>query len=176
MIALTAEIADGWFPWGFSPGMMPAFEPILAKGFARPGARRRREDFAIWTLVDLIVSDDVKAGLDLFRPYVVEYAEHMRFQTEALGFHGLCDRLKELVLAGRREEALASVPDEYVDNAFLVGSHARIAQRLKLWADSGATGLIFRYGPQAQTGAFAGLVEDLDVWETIAKAMRRMGA
>jgi len=22
MIALTAEIADGWFPWGFAPGMM----------------------------------------------------------------------------------------------------------------------------------------------------------
>ena len=174
MIALTAEIADGWYPWGFAPGMMPAYEPLLAKGFERPGARRRRQDFAIWALVDLLVSNDVKAGIDLFRPYVVEYAEHMRFQTEALGYHGMCDRLKELVLAGRRDEALASVPEEYIDDAFLIGPHARIAQRLKAWADSGATGLIFRYGPQAQTGAFTGLVEDLDIWETIGKAARRM--
>jgi alkanesulfonate monooxygenase SsuD/methylene tetrahydromethanopterin reductase-like flavin-dependent oxidoreductase (luciferase family) len=98
----------------------------------------------------------------------------MRFQSEALGYHGLSDRLKELVLAGRRNEALASVPDEYVDNAFLIGSHARIAQRLKIWADSGATGLIFRYGPQAQTGALTGLVEDFDIWETIGKAARRL--
>jgi alkanesulfonate monooxygenase SsuD/methylene tetrahydromethanopterin reductase-like flavin-dependent oxidoreductase (luciferase family) len=81
---------------------------------------------------------------------------------------------RKLVTAGRRKEALASVPTEYVDNAFLIGPHERIAQRLKAWVESGATGLIFRYGPQVQTGSLGGLVEDLDVWETIGKAMRRM--
>ena len=169
MISLTAERADGWFPWGFAPGMMPAYEPDLAAGFSRAGAGKRREDFDIWVLVDLVVSDDVRAGIDLFRPYVVEWAPQMRFQTEALGFAGLCDRLSELVAAGRYKEALASVPDEYVDQSFLIGSHARIAERLKLWFESGATGLIFRYGPQVQVGAH-NLIEDLDVWETIARA------
>lgn len=172
MISVTAEIADGWFPWGFAPGMMPAYEPHLAAGFARGG--KRREDFDIWAIVDLVVSDDVKAGIDMFRPYVVEWAEHMRDQTEALGFPGLCDRLAELVAAGRRAEALASVPDEYVDHAFLIGSHARLARRLKPWLESGATGLVFRYGPQVQVGAHRDLVEDLDVWETIARAAHRL--
>ncbi|GAA3096814.1 LLM class F420-dependent oxidoreductase [Pseudonocardia yunnanensis] len=173
MIALTAEIADGWFPWGFAPGMMPTFEPLLAAGFERaPG--KRREDFDIWALVDLVVSDDVRSGLDRFRPYVVEWAEQMRLQTEALGFAGLCDRLIELTGAGRYDEALAAVPDEFVDQVFLVGSHTRIAQRLTAWFESGATGLIFRYGPQVQVGRHADLVEDLDVWETIARAARRM--
>jgi alkanesulfonate monooxygenase SsuD/methylene tetrahydromethanopterin reductase-like flavin-dependent oxidoreductase (luciferase family) len=175
MISLTAEIADGWFPWGFAPGMMQAYEPLLAAGFERAGARQRREEFDIWAIVDLVVSDDVGAGIDLFRPYVVEWAEQMRFQTEALGFTDLCDRLAELVAAGRRGEALASVPDEYVDHAFLIGSRARIARRLKPWLESGATGLIFRYGPQVQVGTHAELVEDLDVWETIADAAHRVG-
>jgi alkanesulfonate monooxygenase SsuD/methylene tetrahydromethanopterin reductase-like flavin-dependent oxidoreductase (luciferase family) len=171
MLELTAEIADGWFPWGFAPGMMPAFQPQLDAGFARRTDGKKHEDFDVWAIVDLVVSDDVAAGMDLFRPYVVEWSENMRLQTEALGFAGLCDRLAELVAAGRREEALAAVPDDYVDTAFLIGSHKRIAERLQRWVDSGATGLIFRYGPQVQVGAHE-IVEDIDVWETIANATR----
>jgi alkanesulfonate monooxygenase SsuD/methylene tetrahydromethanopterin reductase-like flavin-dependent oxidoreductase (luciferase family) len=171
MISLTAEIADGWFPWGFAPGVMHAYEPYLAAGLKRAG-HKHREDFAIWAIVDLLVTDDVRAGIDRFRSYVVEWVEQMRLPAEALGFGGLCDRLSELVAAGRHGEALAAVPDEYIDHCFLIGSHARITERLKLWFDCGATGLIFRYGPQVQTGQHSDLVEDLDVWETIANAAK----
>ena len=174
MIALTAEIADGWFPWGFAPGMLPAFEPFLAAGFKRAGTSKRREDFDIWAIVDLVVTDDVKAGLDRFRPYVVEWAPQMRFQTEALGFSGLTDRLTELTAAGRKDEALAAVPDDFVDQTFLIGDHKRIAERLPLWFDSGATGFIFRYGPQVQVGHHTDLVEDMDVWETIGKTAHQV--
>jgi alkanesulfonate monooxygenase SsuD/methylene tetrahydromethanopterin reductase-like flavin-dependent oxidoreductase (luciferase family) len=174
MISLTAEIADGWFPWGFAPGMLPAFEPFLAAGFERAGANKRREDFDIWAIVDLVVTDDVKAGMDRFRPYVVEWAPQMRFQTEALGFAGLTDRLTELTAAGRKDEALAAVPDEYVDQTFLIGDHKRIAKRLQLWFDSGATGFIFRYGPQVQVGHHTDLVEDMDVWETIGRTAHQI--
>ncbi|WP_082952153.1 LLM class flavin-dependent oxidoreductase [Mycobacterium kubicae] len=169
MLELTAEIADGWFPWGFAPGMMPTFQRQLDAGFARRTDGKRRADFDVWAIVDLVVCDDVAAGIDLFRAYVVEWSEYMRLQIEALGFTGLCDRLAELVAAGRRNEALAAVPDDYVDTAFLIGSHRRIAKRLQSWMESGATGLIFRYGPQVQVGAHD-IVEDMDIWETIAKA------
>lgn len=174
MISLTAEIADGWYPWGFAPGMLPAFEPFLKEGFERAGADKRREDFQIWALVDLVVSDDVRAGLDRFRSYIVDWADPLRFQTEALGFSGLCDRLVELTSAGRYDEAMRCVPDELVDTMFLVGSHKRISERLTAWFESGATGLIFRYGPQVQLGHNADLVEDMDVWETIARAAQRL--
>ncbi|OBF36717.1 hypothetical protein A5724_12675 [Mycobacterium sp. ACS1612] len=171
MLELTAEIADGWFPWGFAPGMMPTFKPLLDSGFARRTDGKMREDFDVWAIVDFVVSDDVAGGMDLFRPYVVEWSQNMRMQTEALGFIGLCDRLAELVSAGRREEALAAVPDDYVDTAFLIGPPTRIAKRLQLWMDSGVTGLIFRYGPQVRVGTQE-IVEAMDVWETIAKATR----
>ena len=120
-----------------------------------------------------MVSDDVAAGIDVFRVYVVEYAELMRGQMEALGYTGVCDRLQELVKAGIREEALAAVPEDFVDNGYLIGSHERIAKRLKAWLDSGATGLIFRYGPQVGTGV-GKFKEDMDVYKTIAKAAHKL--
>jgi len=56
----------------------------------------------------------------------------------------------------------------------VVPLRARIAERLEPWFNSGATGLIFRYGPQVQVGRHNDLVEDLDVWGTIAKATHRL--
>lgn len=62
IVELTAEIADGWFPAGFAPGMMPAFQPQLDTGFARLTDGKKREDFDIWAIVDLVVTDDVAIG------------------------------------------------------------------------------------------------------------------
>jgi hypothetical protein len=44
-------------------------------------------------------------------------------------------------LAGRKEEAIAAVPDEYCDDAALIGPPDRIRERYKKWEGSGATGL-----------------------------------
>ena len=43
--------------------------------------------------------------------------------------------------AGRKEEAIAAVPDEYCDEAALLGPPDRIRERYRKWEDSGATGL-----------------------------------
>ena len=173
MISVAAEIADGWFPMGFAPGIMNTYEPLLQAGFDKAGNGKGFDNFDIWALVDVMVSDDVAAGIDVFRVYVVEYAELMRGQMEALGYTGVCDRLQELVKAGKREEALAAVPEDFVDNGYLIGSHERIAKRLKAWLDSGATGLIFRYGPQVGAGV-GKFKEDMDVYKTIAKAAHKL--
>ena len=152
---------------GFAPGMMPAFEPLLQAGFDRAGNGKGIDDFDIWAIVDVLVTDDVREGFDLFREYVVEYAELMRNQMEVLGYPGLCDRLGELVASGRRAEALAEVPDDYVDHSFLIGPLQRIAHRLVPWLESGASGLIFRYGPQVRVGK-GSPAEDRRVYEVIA--------
>ena len=68
-VKLTAEIADGWIPMGFVPGMMKVFEPWLDEGFrragggtalarrdARRGARHRRYVCAVCVCVcDLLM-------------------------------------------------------------------------------------------------------------------------
>lgn len=171
MIGVAAEIGDGWFPAGFAPGMMDAYRPLLQAGFDRAGGGKGFDNFDIWGIVDLLVIDDVREGLDLFREYIVEYANSQDFKAKALGFPDLPETLKGLMAEGRRDEALACVPDDYVDQSFLIGPRDRIAARLKPWLDSGLTGLIFRYGPQVHVGS-APRVEDLDVYRAIADAVR----
>ena len=50
-------------------------------------------------------------------------------------------RIQELFLAGRKEEAAAAVPDEFLDETALIGPVERIRERYRLWADDPITGI-----------------------------------
>lgn len=56
------------------------------------------------------------------------------------GYPNVAERVQELFLAGRKQEAADAIPDEYVDDAGLYGSVKRIEERWAAWADSGITG------------------------------------
>ena len=60
------------------------------------------------------------------------------------GFGDAAKRIQELYLAGRKEEAIAAVPDEWVDMKSLVGPPARIRERYRAWEDCGADALSVR--------------------------------
>jgi len=60
------------------------------------------------------------------------------------GFGDAAKRIQELYLAGHKNEAIASVPDEWVDLKSLVGPLARIRERYRAWEDSGADSLSVR--------------------------------
>ena len=60
------------------------------------------------------------------------------------GFGDAANRIQELYLAHRKEEATAAVPDEWVDLKSLVGPPARIKERFRAWEDSGASGVTVR--------------------------------
>jgi hypothetical protein len=60
------------------------------------------------------------------------------------GFEDAANRIQELYLAHRKEEAIAAVPDEWVDLKSLVGPPARIKERFRAWEDSGADALTVR--------------------------------
>jgi hypothetical protein len=55
------------------------------------------------------------------------------------GFAAEADRIQELFLAGRKDEAAAAVPDDYIDDGGLIGPEARIAERFAHWRDAGFT-------------------------------------
>jgi hypothetical protein len=57
------------------------------------------------------------------------------------GYPEAAQRIQDLFLAGHRAEAVAAVPDEYLDEGGLVGPLPRIRERFRAWLDSGATGL-----------------------------------
>ena len=61
-VALAAEICDGWLPIFYSPRIAGMYNEWLDEGFARPGARRSREDFEICATAQVVVTDDRPAG------------------------------------------------------------------------------------------------------------------
>jgi alkanesulfonate monooxygenase SsuD/methylene tetrahydromethanopterin reductase-like flavin-dependent oxidoreductase (luciferase family) len=57
------------------------------------------------------------------------------------GYPDAAQRIQDLFLAGKREEAIATVPDDYVDDGALLGTPERIRQRFTPWTTCGITGL-----------------------------------
>ncbi len=145
-VKLTAEIADGWLPMGFMPGAMDEYRPWLEEGFRRAGNGKTMKDFAITASVHVEVEDDVKAALAKLKPEVALYVGGMghkskNFHNDIMvrrGFGDAARRIQELYLEHRKDEAIAAVPDEWVDMKSLVGPPARIRERYRAWEDCGA--------------------------------------
>ncbi len=151
-VRLTAEVADGWLPLGFVPGSFEEYRPWLEEGFARAGNGKGFENFEIQASVFVDIDDDVQAALDRLKPNEALYIGGMghrnkNFHKEMMirrGYGDAAERIQELFLAGRKDEAAAAVPDEWVDAKALVGPAERIQARYRPWEDSGATALTVR--------------------------------
>jgi F420-dependent oxidoreductase-like protein len=148
-VRLTAEVADGWLPLAFVPGMMDTYRPWLEEGFKRAGNGKSFRDFEIQAGVTVIITDDLKEAFRQMKPNVALYVGGMghrdkNFHNDMMvrrGYGDAAKQIQELYLAGRKAEAMEAVPDEYLDEGALVGPPDRIRQRYKAWADMGATGL-----------------------------------
>lgn len=155
-VALAAEVADGWFPIFFSPTAMKAFEPALAEGFARPGARRTAEDFEVLAMAPIIIHDDVEAAADLMRPSLALYiggmgAKSMNFHFDLfarMGYEAAAHTIQDLYLAGRKDEATAAVPTSLIEDIALVGPKEKIRDDLAAWKESIATTLLVSGSPE----------------------------
>ena len=132
-VALAAEIADGWLPIFFSPERFAETHlPMLEEGFARRGGRPEGWDLAAH--VPVVVTDDVAAGRDFLKPILALYvggmgAKGKNFYTRLAERYGYADAaatIQDLYLAGKKNEAIAAVPDALVDEVALVGDRARI--------------------------------------------------
>jgi F420-dependent oxidoreductase-like protein len=151
-VKLTAEIADGWLPMGFMPGAMEEYRPWLEEGFRRAGNGKGFANFSVHASVHVEVDNDVAGALGRLKPEVALYVGGMghrskNFHNDIMvrrGFGDAAKRIQELYLAGRKDEAIAAVPDEWVDMKSLVGPPARIRQRYRAWGESGADSLNVR--------------------------------
>jgi F420-dependent oxidoreductase-like protein len=145
--ALCAEIADGWLPMGMAPDGS-SLTP-LESGWAKRGGRPA--DFEVFTGCSVRLTDDVAGVLDGMRPLTAMYVGGMgsathNYHREAMARRGFPDdaaRIHELWMAGRKDEAVAAVPDEYLEQSALLGDEQRIRRRWAAWSPpAGTTGLI----------------------------------
>ena len=138
-VALGAEICDGWIPMFLSPyRMMDLYKDAM---------RIRNADFEIAAAVPVIVDDDVQRALNHIKQNVGFYIGGMgaksfnvhKDHVTRMGFGDEADQVQALFLAGRRDEAIAAVPNELCDEIALVGPKARIRERLGAWKESPVT-------------------------------------
>jgi hypothetical protein len=58
------------------------------------------------------------------------------------GYEEAAKTIQDFYLAGKKNEAIAAVPDELVDEVALCGPRERIKDQLAAWRESGVTTLI----------------------------------
>ncbi|HEV2784417.1 MAG TPA: LLM class F420-dependent oxidoreductase [Actinophytocola sp.] len=146
-VALAAEIADGWLAVYFSLRAAEQYNAWLDEGFARPGARRTRDDFEVAASAQIVVTDDPGAEYERLRPVVALYvggmgAETMNFHADLfrrMGYGSVVDEVGRLFRAGRKAEAAAAVPDELVAETAIIGSAGEVRERVDAWEKAGVT-------------------------------------
>ena len=145
---VCAELCEGWLPMGLPPEGVDAYAEPLARGWKARGGRP--ESFEVFSGCNVQITDDVAGALDGMRPLTAMYVGGMgsrthNFHREAMarrGFPEAAARIQELWLAGRKQEAVAAVPDEYLEQGSLIGTEQRIRRRWPEIGAPGVTGLI----------------------------------
>ncbi len=153
-VAMTAEIADGWLPIYYSPKVADMYNGWLDEGFARPGARGKRETFEIATNCSVVITDDIEGTLDAMKPTLGFYiggmgAKDMNFHKQVfsrMGYEAEANEIQDLFFAGERDKAIAAVPAQMAADIALVGPAAKIRDDLAMWEESGVTMLVIGAG------------------------------
>ncbi len=134
-VAMAAEIADGWLPLFYSPYRSDIYAESL---------KHAKEDFDIACTVTVVVNDDVAQALFPVKIALAFYLGGMGARSknfhlnlmDRMGFGDAARRVQALFLDGKRDEAIAAVPDELADEISLVGPPGRIRERLQPWMRS----------------------------------------
>ena len=139
-INLAGAMADGWLPSLLSPdGLRRNLEVAEA---ALHEAGRAREDLTVAPQILAAVDEDRQVARNMVRGHLTQYVGGMgRFYFEAFasqGFREDAEAVREEWTAGRREAALARLPDEAIDAVTLAGPAEHCRGRLAAYAEAGA--------------------------------------
>jgi F420-dependent oxidoreductase-like protein len=140
---LAGEIADGWIPTLFSPEHVAEFKPLLEEGAARAG--RELNGFDIAPSVNVMVTDDLESARNTMRPFIALYVGGMGSReknfynqlVQRYGFEDAAKEVQDLYLDGRRDEAMAALPDELIDTVSICGPPDVVKERLAVFRDAG---------------------------------------
>jgi F420-dependent oxidoreductase-like protein len=146
----VAEIADGWLPLLFWPEKYrQVWGDPIATGTARRDAALEPMQIVAGGLVAIGEGPETKAALDVARPIFALYvggmgAKGKNFYNDvarAYGYEEAAEKIQDLYLAGKKKEAEALVPDEWLEAANLVGPASYVQERIAAFKEAGVTSL-----------------------------------
>ncbi len=156
-VALAAEIADGWMPLYYSPYRPAVYADAITH--AKPG-------FEIAQMAIVNIEDDLEKALYPVKAMLGFYiggmgAEKRNFHKNLMarmGFAGDAERIQRLFFDGKRDEAIAAVPDQFADEIALVGPLDRVRDRIQAWRETPVTMLLVAAHEQRMLATMADLV------------------
>jgi F420-dependent oxidoreductase-like protein len=175
-LELAGEIADGWLGILNEPSYLGEQLNHIRAGRALRQSTEGLEGFDVVASVPTVVGDDLAACADPVRGYAALYVGGMGSREKnfynalaiRMGYAKEAAEIQDMYLAKKHREAMAAVPQQFIDSISLLGSKERIADKLTAYAEAGVTTLSLT--------AFESTVEArMDTLRTVAEALDLAG-
>lgn len=146
----TAEIADGWIPHLFHPEKADrVWGSALRAGAAKRSADLAPLEITAGGLVAIGEGPETKALLDFARPLFALYVGGMGAKgknfyndvAKAYGYEEEAEKIQDLYLSGKKKEAEALIPLDWLEAANLVGPKSYLKERIAAFEEAGVTRL-----------------------------------
>ena len=168
-VQLTAELADGWLPAFFHPDRATdVFGEDLRIGAEKRDPQRGPLEIVAGGTVSICDEDEAIKLRDLGRPGTALYvggmgARDRNFYNNVFrrsGYEAEAKLIQDLYLDGKKEEAAAAVPADFLKATALVGDEGFVRERVQAYKAAGVTHLsINPVGPNPLD-----LIEKLKTW------------
>lgn len=158
-VEMTAELAEVWQPIHFLP---EKFNDVWGDALAAGGAKRSDDLADLQIVAGGTVAmgsgpmvEGVRKGVrDNVGFYVGGMgARDKNFYNDLFKRYGYVDeaeKIQDLFLTGKRDEAFAAVPDDYVDRASLTGDPERVKERIEVYRSVGVSYLDITIPPETE--------------------------
>lgn len=150
-VELAAEIADGWLPHLFWPEKFgTVWGDSINAGYAKRDAwLGSAMDIVAGGMLAIGEGPETKALLDFARPIFALYvggmgAKGKNFYNDvacAYGYEKEAAEIQDLYLSGKKKEAEALIPTEWLEAANFVGPESYIKERIEAFREAGVTSL-----------------------------------
>ena len=150
-VEMTAEVADGWLPIMFIPEKA---KEVWGEALAKGGANRSADLGPLEVVAGgtLAFTDDPAEATkirDRGRPGTALYVGGMGARgknfynalARRYGFEAEAELIQDLYLSGKKDEAAAAVPAEFLEKTSLVGPKGYVKERVAALAEAGVTTL-----------------------------------
>ncbi len=168
-VQLTAEVANGWIPIFFDPTRASqVWGDSLTAGSAKRDPSLGDLQIIAGGMAAITKTEEEAAELRNFaRGAAALYIGGMGAKSknfyntlfQRYGYEEEAEKVQDLYLDGKKEEAAALIPDEFLASTNLVGTEGFIKERLAAYAEAGVTSLTLHPAGEDPLGVISKIKE-----------------